>query len=479
MPTNERASQMREFSEGRGLMTNARCLTEGVDLPAIDCVVFTDPKRSRVDIVQAAGRALRLSKGKKFGYILLPLIVPKNESASKAAKDTAFEEIVTTLKALASQDSRIVDYLRAVSSGSKPKGGSPVDGLLKINTLSKINENEFNKSITLQIWNRVSFGSYIDFEEAKKIIQSEKLNSHKEFRVWSKTKRKVDFPGHPDQIYDEFSTWGDFLGTNNYSTLNLKKMPWKKLLDISRKSGCKKAKDWPKWIKKNQYKYAEHLMAVPEKYKEWRGWAYFLGNRDIRLFLSYSDAKKVIHPLSIKSEKEFHKYKKNKFLPEGIPLGPDDTYRRGKSWKGWQDFLGYNFLITKKNVPSYKSAKQIIKASKISIDTVNDYRKYYKKINKSLPADPRQSYKRDFISWMDYLGRKKIFNRFEFGRATYKECKIYAKKNKIKTSKEWKKLKKPKKYPQNIQFIYSEWTGWYNFLDTKPDDRHPFHKKNQ
>ena len=70
MPTNQRSSQMREFADSKGLMTNARCLTEGVDLPAIDCVVFTDPKKSKVDIVQAAGRALRLSPGKKFGYIL-------------------------------------------------------------------------------------------------------------------------------------------------------------------------------------------------------------------------------------------------------------------------------------------------------------------------------------------------------------------------------------------------------------------------
>ena len=54
MPTNQRSSQMREFAESKGLMTNARCLTEGVDLPAIDCVVFTDPKKSKVDIVQAA-----------------------------------------------------------------------------------------------------------------------------------------------------------------------------------------------------------------------------------------------------------------------------------------------------------------------------------------------------------------------------------------------------------------------------------------
>jgi predicted helicase len=76
MPTSDRALEMLSFEEEQGLMTNARCLTEGVDLPAIDCVCFTDPKRSKVDIVQAAGRALRLAKGKKFGYILIPIFIP-------------------------------------------------------------------------------------------------------------------------------------------------------------------------------------------------------------------------------------------------------------------------------------------------------------------------------------------------------------------------------------------------------------------
>ena len=56
----QRSDLLREFVvHKRALMTNARCLTEGVDVPAIDCVMFADPKQSRVDIVQAAGRALR------------------------------------------------------------------------------------------------------------------------------------------------------------------------------------------------------------------------------------------------------------------------------------------------------------------------------------------------------------------------------------------------------------------------------------
>ena len=138
MPTNQRASQMRLFAESKGLMTNARCLTEGVDLPAIDCVCFTDPKRSKVDIVQAAGRALRLSKGKKFGYILIPIFVSKNQDPNEAAEDSGFEEVIATVGALSTQDTRIADYLRGVAEGNIPRGGNPVDGITKINVLTKV-----------------------------------------------------------------------------------------------------------------------------------------------------------------------------------------------------------------------------------------------------------------------------------------------------------------------------------------------------
>jgi predicted helicase len=72
----ERARVMDDFiNESPALMTNARCLTEGVNVPAIDCVLFADPKQSIIDIVQASGRALRTFPGKEFGYIMLPLIV--------------------------------------------------------------------------------------------------------------------------------------------------------------------------------------------------------------------------------------------------------------------------------------------------------------------------------------------------------------------------------------------------------------------
>ena len=58
----------------RAVISNARCLTEGVDVPSVDMVAFLTPKRSRVDIVQATGRAMRKAPGKTTGYVSRPAL---------------------------------------------------------------------------------------------------------------------------------------------------------------------------------------------------------------------------------------------------------------------------------------------------------------------------------------------------------------------------------------------------------------------
>ncbi len=74
IPTGTREGLMSEFRDSvKGIVSNASCLTEGVDVPVVDMVAFMAPKRSRIDIVQAVGRAMRKAPGKKRGYVLLPL----------------------------------------------------------------------------------------------------------------------------------------------------------------------------------------------------------------------------------------------------------------------------------------------------------------------------------------------------------------------------------------------------------------------
>src|SRR4029077_6318281 len=119
----ERNDLLREFAvHKRALMTNARCLTEGVDVPEIDCVMFADPKQSRVDIVQAAGRALRRYQGKEHGYIVVPLIVPERMDFETFAETTPFKQVAQTITALSTQDERIAEEFRAIEQGRKSKG---------------------------------------------------------------------------------------------------------------------------------------------------------------------------------------------------------------------------------------------------------------------------------------------------------------------------------------------------------------------
>ena len=77
---NTKINQLRNLSEGeRGILSNARCLSEGVDVPSLDGVAFIDPRKSQVDIVQAVGRAIRKSDGKSHGTILIPVFIDEHE----------------------------------------------------------------------------------------------------------------------------------------------------------------------------------------------------------------------------------------------------------------------------------------------------------------------------------------------------------------------------------------------------------------
>ena len=114
MPTSRREEFMTAFRDApKALMSNARCLTEGVDVPAVDMVAFMSPKRSRVDIVQAAGRAMRKKDGKACGYILIPLFVEqaKGETLEAALARAEFEEVWDVLQAMQEQDDVLADII--------------------------------------------------------------------------------------------------------------------------------------------------------------------------------------------------------------------------------------------------------------------------------------------------------------------------------------------------------------------------------
>lgn len=89
------------------VLTNVRCLSEGVDVPSLDAVLFLSPRNSQVDVVQSVGRVMRKAQGKKYGYIIIPVVVPAEaEAAAALDNNERFKVVWTVLNALRAHDDR-------------------------------------------------------------------------------------------------------------------------------------------------------------------------------------------------------------------------------------------------------------------------------------------------------------------------------------------------------------------------------------
>lgn len=113
------------------ILTNARCLAEGIDVPNLDAVIFFNAKNSTVDVVQAVGRVMRLAEGKDYGYIILPIFVPTGMTPEEALDDNkVFSNVWSILQALRSHDERIeakVNALALQQEAEKNKGRGAAD----------------------------------------------------------------------------------------------------------------------------------------------------------------------------------------------------------------------------------------------------------------------------------------------------------------------------------------------------------------
>ncbi|WP_372608239.1 type ISP restriction/modification enzyme [Helicobacter pylori] len=115
MNCKERLEKLEELNQFQPntckVLSNARCLSEGVDVPALDSIVFFDGKSAMVDIIQAVGRVMRKAKRKKRGYIILPIALEESEiqNLDEAVNNTNFKNIWKVIKALRSHDPSLVD----------------------------------------------------------------------------------------------------------------------------------------------------------------------------------------------------------------------------------------------------------------------------------------------------------------------------------------------------------------------------------
>ena len=125
------------------ILSNARCLSEGVDVPALDAIMFLHPRKSQIDVVQSVGRVMRRAPGKRMGYVILPVAIPAGTSPEEALKDNERYRVVwQILNALRSHDERLDGDINKIhlgqTEGSRieivavapdlPGGASPTGG---------------------------------------------------------------------------------------------------------------------------------------------------------------------------------------------------------------------------------------------------------------------------------------------------------------------------------------------------------------
>ena len=111
--------------EGR-LICNVKLFTEGVDVPQLDAVAFLDPRDSQVDVVQAVGRVMRKAEGKRFGYIIVPVVVPPGGDVAAALEKSAdgYKTVGRVLRALQAHDGRLAESIASFVQVYEPENGN-------------------------------------------------------------------------------------------------------------------------------------------------------------------------------------------------------------------------------------------------------------------------------------------------------------------------------------------------------------------
>ena len=410
MSTGQRDRIVSEFASKKGaLITNARCLTEGVDVPNIDCIVFADPRKSRIDIVQALGRALRRKKGKDWGYVILPVVY---DGDTHEIDNDNFQEIVSIIRGLAANDERIVEHFKDKQSLSATSGRGMTSEQLMFLT-EALEESEFQDKISIKIWEGLSRFNWMPFEEARKLVQGQYYRNQAEY-ISEQKNLPANIPGHPHLVYKRkgWTSWGDWLGTKRVATQKIVFLPFEEARSIVRKLNLKNLREWQEYASSENR--PKNLPSHPDKtYKDdWQGYNNWLGvdNRSHQSrsaeFLPLNEAKELIRRLDISSQQEYRNIVKlNSELQGKLSLNPHRTYKN-KGWKGFGDYLGTGREKTGSiEYVSYVKARAFAQSFKFK--NQKEWYAFAKTTGKpqDIPAGVAQVYSgKGWKGWKDFLG---------------------------------------------------------------------------
>ncbi|HEY3855608.1 MAG TPA: DEAD/DEAH box helicase family protein [Verrucomicrobiae bacterium] len=505
-PTGTRARIIGEFAQTqRALITNARCLTEGVDVPGIDCVLFADPRRSAVDIVQAVGRALRPAPGKKLGYVIVPILHDADSTPDDMFESESFQEILTTLRALAANDDRIIEYFRAISQGQQYIGGGSVEFDVDEHLAQRIDLAQFVREIDLKCWDRLAKLSWRPFEEARALVHTLQLRNFTEWRAFCRGDMTrlgclpADIPATPSRTYSDmgWKNWGDWLGTGTVGPGLRKYRPFREALAFVRNLKLKSKSEWFEFCKGKMPSLGwlpadiPTNPALPYADQGWSGYGDWLGTGRMATFLreyrSFREARAFARRLKLKNQAEWFAFTKGgtqrlEKLPADIPVAPHQTYA-SKGWISWGDWLGTGTVAP--HLRKYRAFLEAMAfARSLKLKNRSEWNGFCKGempqlglLPADIPSAPQQAYgDESWNGYGDWLGTGNIAFFLKKYRP-FREARAFAHKLKLKKGDEWRAFckgempqlgKLPADIPANPANTYADkgWKGWGDWLGT-------------
>jgi len=313
------------------------------------------------------------------------------------------------------------------------------------------------------------------FEDARKFVHTLNLKSGKYWKEYCKSDNKPgDIPNHPIDVYKKYwKGMGDWLGTGTIAPSQRKYLSFEDTKKYARKLNFKNKEQW--YIHARSGKLPKNIPRNPQTTlfykKEWNGWENFLGkkttSKKYRKILDFNDARKFVHSLRIKGQREWGIYSKSGKKPDNIPANPSRAY---ENWNGWQDWLGWEITSKKyRKILDFNDARKFVHS--LNLKTGKEWDAYCKSGNKpdDIPPIPHKTYVTSGWNGMpDWLGNGFVPQRFRKYRS-FLNARKFVHSLKIKTKEEWTKYTKSTKRPEDIptnppRTYKDDWVSWENWL---------------
>ena len=481
MTTKERKIKLQQLkdlsSSDRGIVSNAKCLSEGVDVPTLDGVAFVEPKGSQIDIIQSVGRALRKSEKKNIGTIILPVFLNKNADDIKTIENSNFKPVWDVLKALRSHDERLGDELDnlRVSIGKRKKIKKSLPKKLNLDFPKSLHQNFSNslktKLVTYTTENWMDWYGLLNayVEKFKVLPNSKTLFENKNLGNWCGHQRiryknnnldikKINFLNKiPTWKWSLEPEWINFADARNFA----------------RKLNLKNNKGWRDYLKTDNL--PNNIPSSPDHVYAnlgWVSWGDWLGTNKlgntVRNFKPFIEARNFVRSLNLKSTAEWRQYCISETFPQDLPTNPARVYKND-GYISFGDWLGTGSVATQKiDYRPFYEARQFVR--KLNLKNIEEWKNYSrtKTFPKDLPAKPYRTYKDDgWESFGDWLGTGRIANFNKVFRP-FKEARKFVKNLKLQNTKEWREYALSKSFPEDLpsspEKTYKN-KGWVSYGD--------------